>query len=311
MQWGNLRLGGQGATADGMHSATATVLPLFMFRRSDSDTIPRMRIGIAQTNPQFGQRDANLASALDLLASVDAELWVLPEFFSTGYHFATADEVQALAEPVPDGPSTAALAAYAAKHGCTLVAGVPERAHDGRLYNAAVTVGPGGYVAHYRKIHLFSAEKRWFVPGDIPYAVLDVGPARVGTMICFDHLFPESARSLALLGADIIAHPANLILPDLAQRTMMTRAIENGVFTATANRVGEETRNGRTLRYTGQSQIVSPAGQLLARLSPDREEVAVVDIDPADARDKSLTSQNDKLADRRPEMYVLKPYVGL
>jgi len=265
-----------------------------------------MRIGIAQTNPVFGERDRNLAAAFDLIASQTADLWVLPEFFSTGYHFATEEEVRALAEPIPDGPTTGALVAYAAENGCSFVAGIPEASSDGRMYNAAAIVDPTGYLSCYRKIHLFSTEKRWFLPGNRPFSVLTIASARVGTMICFDHFFPESARSLALLGADIIAHPANLVLPDLAQRTMTTRAIENGVFTATANRVGAEARNGKTLRYTGQSQIVSPTGTLLARLSEDEEEIAVVEIDPASARNKALTSQNDKLADRRPEMYVLE-----
>ena len=122
-------------------------------------------------------------------------------------------------------------------------------------------------------------------------------------MICFDHFFPEAARTLALLGADILAHPANLIIPGLAQRTMTVRALENGVFAATANRVGEESRAEKTLRYTGQSQIVAPDGTALARLSSDRVEVAVAEINPAEARNKRLTSRNDKLGDRRPEFY--------
>jgi len=124
-------------------------------------------------------------------------------------------------------------------------------------------------------------------------------------MICFDHLFPESARSLALLGADVICHPANLVMPDLAQRTMAVRALENGVFTATANRVGEESRTDETLVYTGQSQIVGPDGEILARLSSDRAEVAVVEIDIERARKKRITEHNDKLADRHPEHYTL------
>ncbi|MCK5245450.1 acyltransferase, partial [Candidatus Bipolaricaulota bacterium] len=99
--------------------------------------------------------------------------------------------------------------------------------------------------------------------------------------------------------------PANLVLPDLAQRTMSTRALENGVYTATANRVGTEARTNESLTYTGQSQIVDPNGEVLVRLSQDQVEVAVVEIDIAVARDKAITAHNDKLGDRRPDLYRL------
>ncbi|MDD4903396.1 MAG: acyltransferase [Candidatus Bipolaricaulis sp.] len=263
-----------------------------------------MRVGVAQSQPQFGERDRNLAAAFDLLSRDSADLWVLPEFFASGYQFARTEEVRELAEPIPGGPTVTALESYCHDRRCFVVGGIPELA-DGVVYNAAALVGPRGYVATYRKIHLFGEEKRWFAPGNLPFSVHNVGDARVGVMICFDHLFPESARTLALLGADLLAHPANLILPDLAQRTMAVRALENGVFAATANRVGEESRTAKTLRYTGQSQIVDPDGATLVRLSPDRVEAGVVEIDPAAARDKRLTSRNDKLADRRPEFYRL------
>jgi len=184
------------------------------------------------------------------------------------------------------------------------VAGLPEIDGD-NVYNAAVLVGPNGFLAHYRKIHLFYEEKINFTPGDLPFPVIDIGIAKVGMMVCFDHLFPESARSLTLQGADVIAHPANLVLPDLAQRTMSIRALENGVYTATANRVGTEARTDESLTYTGQSQVIAPDGEALVRLSQDKVEVAVVEIDVMKARDKAITVHNDKLGDRRPDLYQL------
>ena len=265
---------------------------------------PPMRTGVAQTNPVFGQREANLDQALDLIARESADLWVLPELFATGYQFATQREALALAEPVPDGPTTSALARFSAKHACHIVAGLPERDGD-RLFNSAVLVGPDGFLACYRKVHLFYEEKLYFRPGDRPFSVIDLGDVCVGMMICFDHLFPESARSLALQGADVICHPANLVMPDLAQRTMAIRALENGVYTATANRVGTESRTIEALTYTGRSQIVAPDGEILIRLSPDQVEAAVIEIDVGRARDKAITRQNDKLNDRRPDLYQL------
>jgi predicted amidohydrolase len=263
-----------------------------------------MRIGIAQTSPAFGERDRNIAEALKLIGRERADLWVLPELFATGYQFVSADEVRELAEPVPDGATTQALIKHARESDCHMVAGLPES--DGeRLYNSAVLVGPDGFLACYRKVHLFYEEKRFFSPGDLSFPVIDVGIARIGLMVCYDHLFPESARSLALQGADVIAHPANLVMPDLAQRTMRVRALENGVFTATANRVGEESRTFETLVYTGQSQVVEPDGDVLVRLSPDEAETAVVEIDVERARNKRITEHNHKLRDRRPDQYRL------
>ena len=263
-----------------------------------------MRIGIAQTSPAFGEVARNIKDALGLIGRERADLWVLPELFASGYQFATAEECRDLADPVPGGFTTGALAKHAAEKGCHIVAGLPERDGD-RIFNSAVVVGPDGFLTCYRKVHLFYHEVEFFAPGDRPFPVIDLGFARVGVMICFDHLFPESARSLALRGADVIAHPANLVLPDLAQRTMTIRALENGVYTATANRVGTEARTDETLVYTGQSQIVDPSGEIVARLSTTNVGVFVAKIDVERARDKRITDFNDKLADRRPERYGL------
>ncbi len=264
-----------------------------------------MRIGIVQNSPTFGERERNLEAAFALVGGETADLWVFPELFATGYQFADAEEARAHAEPVPGGPTSVALAAFAADRGCYVVAGLPEEDGDG-IYNAAVLVGPKGGVAVYRKLHLFYREKLHFRAGNRPLPVIDVGAARIGIMVCFDHLFPEAARTLALQGADIIAHPSNLVMPDLAQRTMAVRALENGVFAATANRIGTEARTSERLVYTGRSQIVAPDGERLLGLSEDRPEVGVADIDIAQARDKRITATNDKLADRRPDRYRLE-----
>jgi predicted amidohydrolase len=122
-------------------------------------------------------------------------------------------------------------------------------------------------------------------------------------MICFDWWFPEAARTLALNGADIICHPANLVLPD-CQKAMVTRSLENAVYTVTANRVGSESRGGKEeLVFTGGSQVLAPNGERLLGLSKEKEEISAVQIDVKKARDKSITSFNDRFKDRRPEFY--------
>jgi len=262
-----------------------------------------MKIGIVQTSPVFGEVKRNLTEACDAMASCTADLWVLPELFATGYQFVSRSEVETLAEPIPNGPTTQRLTDFARTRRCTVAAGLPEKDDAGKLYNSAVLVGPTGLILRYRKIHLFAEEKRWFLPGDEPLSVADVGGARVGLMICFDHFFPEAARTLALRGAEIIAHPANLVMPVYAQLTMRARALENGVYTVTANRIGFEHRAADRLTYTGCSQIASPDGTLLYSGPADATDTAIVEIDPAQARDKSLTPWNDRLADRRPILY--------
>ena len=118
-------------------------------------------------------------------------------------------------------------------------------------------------------------------------------------MICFDWFFPESARTLALRGADIIAHPSNLILPHCPD-AMVTRCIENRVFAVTANRIGSEQRGDKEkLMFIGKSQIASPMGEILYRASGDKEELTVVEIAVERARDKNLNSFNDLFDDRK------------
>jgi predicted amidohydrolase len=122
-------------------------------------------------------------------------------------------------------------------------------------------------------------------------------------MICFDWWFPESARILALMGSDIICHPANLILPQ-CQQAMFTRSLENGVFSATANRIGTEARGGKApLVFTGKSQILDNMGRVLTSLGEKETGVSVVNIDVRQARNKKITPRNDRFEDRRPTLY--------
>lgn len=261
-----------------------------------------MKVGFLQMEPEFGRVRSNVERAFTLLGDVDADLIVLPELFNTGYQFTGRDEVRALAEDVPDGFTTSAFLYEAKRRKTFFVFGIAERVKD-RYFNSAVLVGPEGLVGVYRKIHLFSAEKIWFAPGEDGFPVFDIGPARVGLMICFDWLFPEAARVLALEGAEIICHPSNLVLP-YCPEAMITRCLENRVFAITANRVGREERiPGRALTFIGKSQVVSPEGEVLYRASEEKEELKVVEVDPEKARNKLITPKNDIFLDRKKEFY--------
>lgn len=261
-----------------------------------------MIAGCVQFFPRFGEIEANVATASRLVRGASADLLVLPELCTTGYQVADKDEALSLAETVP-GPSVAAFVALAGETGTHLCVGLLEREGD-RLLNTAVLLGPEGVLSTYRKSHLFFEEEDVFERGDLGFPVVEVEPlgARLGMLICFDWVFPEAARALALAGADLILHPSNLVLP-WCQRAMRTRSLENGVFSLTANRIGEEERAGKKrLAFTGMSQVVSPRGEVLAELGAE-EGVAVAEIDPAAARDKMMTERNHLLGDRRPELY--------
>jgi predicted amidohydrolase len=260
-----------------------------------------MRVGYFQFDPQFGEVKRNLDHVCQRLGTVECDLIVLPELFTTGYQFVSVEEVWTLAEEVP-GPATARLTELAQARRLHVVAGLAERAGE-HIYNSAILVGPHGVVGVYRKSHLFFEETLWFSPGDTGFPVFDIGQARVGLMVCFDWFYPESARTLALKGADIIAHPSNLVLPHCPD-AMVTRCVENHVFAVTCNRIGCEERGGKPrLSYIGKSEVVTPDGAILRRAAPDREELAIVEIAPAEAREKKINPYNDLLADRRPSLY--------
>ena len=233
---------------------------------------------------------------------MDADLVVLPELFSTGYQFASLEEVAELAEDTRTGSTIQGLTRVCQDKKMHIAAGFAEK--DGlAYYNSAVLTGPEGVLGVYRKTHLFYEEKLWFTPGNGPYGVYDIGQARIGLMVCFDWFFPEVARSLALAGAEIICHPANLVLP-YCQAAMVTRCLENRVFAVTANRTGTEQRSGKKeLKFTGSSQMVNPLGQILVRASAQDNETRVVEIDPAAAKNKKINDYNELFKDRRADLY--------
>jgi predicted amidohydrolase len=262
-----------------------------------------VRLGFVQSQPEFGSPARNRESLIDQIRQVECDLLVLPELCHSGYVFCAAGEVADLAESIPDGPTSRILLDLARQRRTVIVAGICER--DGtHFYNSAAVLGPSGLIGVYRKVHLFKDEKLWFTPGDRPFQVFAAEGLKIGVMVCFDWRFPEAARVLALAGAEVIAHPSNLVLP-YCQEVMRARCVENRIFAITANRVGADERPGGVREaFTGQSQVVDPEGQVLIRASADREEVSTVTVDLTEARRKHINARNDLLADRRPEFYT-------
>jgi len=258
-----------------------------------------MRIAVVQTDPVFGDPRANTEEALALMASDKADLYVLPELFTSGYNFSEKSELEALAE-APSGPTFETMLRFAGDRSCYIAYGFPERSDQ--IYNSSVLLGPDGLVGLYRKVHLFFRERTFFSPGNLGFPVFDLPFGRVGMMICFDWIYPEAARALALRGAQLIIHPSNLVLPHCPD-AMVTRCLENRIFAATANRIGHEDRGGLDLRFIGLSEVVAPSGAILTRLERGSSGIGLAELNLAEADDKELNAYNDLLRDRRPEFY--------
>jgi predicted amidohydrolase len=258
--------------------------------------------GFVQFRPLRGNVAANVAALQGLLADVRADLLVLPELANSGYMYAAPSDLVPFTEPGDGtGPFLSALRELAARIGGAVVTGFAELGRDG-IYNSAAAVSQDGVLRIYRKTHLFADEKLLFRPGDTGFQVFEYRGVRIGMMICFDWFFPESARTLALRGTQIIAHPANLVMP-YCQTSMVTRCLENGVFAITANRYGTEELGETLLTFTGASQMLDTRGRQLLRALAEADCVAVCEIDPPLADDKRLGKRNDLFDDRRPELY--------
>jgi predicted amidohydrolase len=225
----------------------------------------------------------------------------------TGYCYRSFDEAWPHAETVP-GPSTDALAQLCRELGVWTVVGMLEaRPTDRMLFNVAVLIGPEGLRATYRKVHLpVLGVDRFTTPGDEPFAVHDLGGLRVGMSICYDGSFPETARSLMLLGADLCVLPTNWPpgARSAAEVLMPARALENHMYYAAVDRIGEE----RGFRFIGCSRIADYFGRYLAVSEDDRPAILYAEIDPERARQKHLVNipgeyELHRTAHRRPELY--------
>jgi predicted amidohydrolase len=277
----------------------------------DSQAESPMTVACIQMQPRIGEKEANVARSLEMIAEAAAKgatLIVLPELCNSGYVFASRQEAFALAEPVPDGPTSQAWLEAARRHGAVIVAGICERAGEA-LYNSAVIVGPDGYIGAYRKVHLWGAENLFFEPGDLGVPVWKTRFGRMAVAICYDGWFPETYRLAALQGADILCVPTNWVpMPDqphtmlmMANILAMGGAHSNSMYVACADRVGAE----REQPFLGCSLIVSHSGFPLAGpASATEEEILTAEVNLSDARRKRvLNSFNQPLRDRRIDVY--------
>jgi predicted amidohydrolase len=268
----------------------------------------KTKIACVQMDVAIGNVEANRQEILKRLseaAEQGARLVLFPECALTGYCFDSLDEAAQFAEPI-DGRSSEAIAEACRETGAYAVVGFIEK--DGSdFYNAAMLIGPNGIVGSYRKVHLpFLGVDRFLTPGDRPFNIVELPIGRIGINICYDASFPEAARALKLLGAELIVLPTNW--PTGAWRTaefiINTRACENHVNFAAVNRVGVE----RGWQFIGRSRVVDYNGDTLAEASRDDEQLMFVEVDLQEANNNKIVNvagsyEIDRLADRRPEFY--------
>lgn len=272
-----------------------------------------VRVCGVQTDPGLGQPEANAEQIRDRMsdaASAGARLVVFPEAALTGYLFDSRD--QALDGAVEAESSAVRTVRDAGRElGVWTVFGAIERSRGGsgpernRLYNTAFLSSPSGELHRYRKVHtLCLGVDRFTTPGDEGFRVWELPFGRIGLNICYDGSFPESARALKLLGAQLIVLPTNW--PDLYLKTeqIRLRALENHVNYIAVNRVGTE----RGVVFPGGSVAAGPRGELLAEGGSEPLSFVVeMDLPAADANrviQAPGSYEFDYVADRRPDAYA-------
>lgn len=276
-------------------------------------------VAVGQIECALGDTGRNVdvcSDAIRRAARDGAELVVLPECAVTGYMFSDAQSARLSACSLV-GPEVRQLVAAAAERGTVVVVGMLEA--DGEdLFNTALLLGPKGVIGRYRKAHIPALGADSFVRrGQTVDAVWDASIARVGLAICYDIRFPESARALALAGAEIIAQPANIGVggPEITlDHFAPVRAAENSVFLAIANRCDEE--NGT--KFCGKSRILGHDGAVLAEAGGSPEVItAEVDLRLARVKGREIISEENTIhvelfGDRRPDLYqsIIEPPDG-
>jgi predicted amidohydrolase len=299
-------------------------------------TMRDIRVASVQFEHKAGDKTYNLGRVQHFVAEAsrsDAEIIAFPEMCLTGYWHVrklTRDGVEALAEPVPEGPCTQELLRLSSEHGITIGAGLIERSADGSLYNAYVVAMPDGRWARHRKMHEFISE---FIADGDEYTVFDTPHGcRVGVLICYDNNIIENARASALLGAEIMMSPhqtggCNSVSPRAMKpidpeiwarrkedpaaceaeicgpkgrgwlmRWLPSRAHDNGMFLIFSNGIGHDDDEIRT----GNAMVLDPYGEIIAETRSSDDAMVVADLD---ASLLETSSGRRWLRARRPELY--------
>ncbi|MCC7447502.1 MAG: amidohydrolase [Anaerolineae bacterium] len=269
------------------------------------NTLRKYRVAAIQFESQQGQQEANLVRIESLVrkaASSGAKLIVLPEMATVGLFWNSPAAIAPYVEPIP-GPTSERFAALAKALNVYIAVGMGEvEPTTGTVYNSAILVGPEGLIGKHRKVHGYLSDPMFAADGNLGFQVWDTPLGKLGLMICMDANYPESARLLALAGADVLLMPVGWVVEVCPAPLWITRAFDNGVPAICANRWGEE----RGQPFSGGSCILNPDGSVQHCLGKtDRDEMVFGEIDLDDPRRSRMSFDPavTPLMSRRPELY--------
>jgi len=263
-------------------------------------------IAIAQFHPRLNEPQKNLERMGDIIDHIGAaqkvDLIVFPELATTGYECGV--KFAEFAEQVP-GYTIETLGARVARYEAHLAFGmVVKHKVESVVYDAALLLGPdGALVGQYHKVHL-KPEERPIFRGGFRFPVFQTTFGAVGLLLGWDLAFPEAARSLALDGAELIIAPANWEAQSIEewQTYLRARALENAMFVAGVNRIGDE----YTYAFGGASAVITPRGEIVASVGRDendrpKEAYAIAKIDLDDV--KKYREELQTMQSRQPAVY--------
>jgi N-carbamoylputrescine amidase len=267
---------------------------------------------------------ANLRKTLALAeraARQGAQIICTQELFGAQYFCQSEDHANfKLAESIP-GPSTAAFQKLARKHQVVVIASLFEKRAAGVYHNtAAIIDADGSLLGTYRKMHIpddpLFYEKFYFTPGDLGFRAWQTRYGKIGVLICWDQWYPEGARLTAMQGAQILFYPTAIGWhPSEKQQNgtkqhgaweliQRSHAVANGCYVAAVNRIGHEVLQGvggDGIEFWGQSFVAGTSGEILAKASPNKEDILIVPVDLAQV--DTTRTHWPFLRDRRIDAY--------
>ncbi|MGF1755494.1 carbon-nitrogen hydrolase family protein [Vibrio makurazakiensis] len=228
---------------------------------------------IIQLKVEQKNRQKNILAVENILAESAeiGDITLLPEMFSTGYIFDSAEEIHNLSEDFSHSETINSLTRMAKTYKTTLVAGIAEKENN-QYYNSVAVVDENGLRYKYRKISQNRIDKQYFSRGE-NLLTFEFKGLKIGVAICFDIWFPELMRKYD--EADVILHPANFG-GQHSFAIAQARALENGQHILTCNRVGEDITNEFTASYCGGSRVYNPKGEEVVRLGDTQSSQTVV-----------------------------------
>lgn len=252
-----------------------------------------MKVSCYQFDIKYKDIQFNLEKVSSKIPTINSDLIVLPELFTTGYYFDKKSDLIKFSEEIPNGETTQKLITIAKQFNKFIVGGISEIENE-NLYNTTVIIGPEGLIGKHRKVHLPKDEKHIFSKGQ-NFDTYSINKVKIGIIQCFDSWFPEASRILMLKGANIFINPANFGGP-WSLDIIKARSIENKVYSILCNRIGSENIKGEIAKFRGKSMIVNYTGDVLAQAGK-KEEIITSEIFPQETISKETIVCDDIISE--------------